>query len=199
MKRVFLTLLLLSIVTSSLCGCNADYIKALIGPRSSVSFDTKCDVTVPTQTVAYAGKAQEPNTPQRDGYEFLGWFIGDEKWSFSGHSVTEDITLSARWSPIEYTIKYLYLPSETAPVLFNNTLTDKYTIESSPNLYVPNNFGAYAFSGWYSNPELSEAVTSIPLGSFGDKTLYAKWEINGMNPSIGNGGIDLPLVDIEPD
>lgn len=37
----------------------------------------------------------------------------------------------------------------------------------------------YTFSGWYDNASFSGSpVTSIPKGSSGDKTLYAKWTIN---------------------
>ena len=37
----------------------------------------------------------------------------------------------------------------------------------------------YTFGGWYDNASFSGSpVTSIPVGSSGDKTLYAKWTIN---------------------
>lgn len=36
----------------------------------------------------------------------------------------------------------------------------------------------YTFDGWYSDSGLTTEVTSIPLGSTGNKTLYAKWVIN---------------------
>ena len=36
----------------------------------------------------------------------------------------------------------------------------------------------YTFKGWYSDSKFSKKVTSIPYGSKGNKTLYAKWSAN---------------------
>ncbi|MBQ9115511.1 MAG: leucine-rich repeat protein [Clostridia bacterium] len=49
------------------------------------------------QTVKKGEKAVAPEAPTREGYTFLGWYVGDEKWSFIGYTVTEDITLTAKW------------------------------------------------------------------------------------------------------
>ena len=64
----------------------------------TVTFDPKGGAgTFPSQTVVEGGKATEPAAPVLDGYNFLGWFVGSEAWSFAGHSVTADITLEAKW------------------------------------------------------------------------------------------------------
>lgn len=48
--------------------------------------------------------------PTRDGYEFKGWYSGNtEITSVSG--LTADVEVTAKWSPISYTI-YLYADSE---------------------------------------------------------------------------------------
>ena len=65
-------------------------------------FTVKFDVnggneTIASQTVTRGEKATKPTDPTRDGYVFLGWYVGDEKWSFVGYTVTEDITLTAKW------------------------------------------------------------------------------------------------------
>lgn len=51
----------------------------------------------PTQYIAHGEKAARPDTPTREGYDFLGWYIGEEEWAFIGYFVTEDITLTAKW------------------------------------------------------------------------------------------------------
>ena len=38
--------------------------------------------------------------PSREGYKFLGWYIGDEEYHFT-KSINKDITLEARWEEIE--------------------------------------------------------------------------------------------------
>ena len=67
-------------------------------------FTVKFDVnggneTIASQTVTRGEKATKPTDPTRDGYVFLGWYVGDEKWSFVGYTVTEDITITAKWQP----------------------------------------------------------------------------------------------------
>lgn len=39
---------------------------------------------------------EEPSVPVKEGYEFVGWYSGTEKFDFST-KITEDITLEARW------------------------------------------------------------------------------------------------------
>ena len=65
----------------------------------TVTFDTQCDIVIPSQQVVSGMKATKPTMPNRSGYKFDGWYVGDEMWSFIGYSVTENITLTAKWSP----------------------------------------------------------------------------------------------------
>lgn len=64
----------------------------------TVTFDSLGGTAVETQEVVCGGKAIEPTTPTKKCLcEFDGWYLGEEKWSFIGYSVTEDITLTAKW------------------------------------------------------------------------------------------------------
>ena len=38
--------------------------------------------------------------PSREGYKFVGWYLGDEEYHFT-ESISKDITLEARWEEIE--------------------------------------------------------------------------------------------------
>jgi uncharacterized repeat protein (TIGR02543 family) len=55
-----------------------------------------------TQTVADGDKAKEPETdPAREGHTFGGWYkeaAGTTKWDFDKDTVTENITLYAKWA-----------------------------------------------------------------------------------------------------
>ena len=55
------------------------------------------DGTITTQIIKHGEKVVRPTDPTREGYTFLGWYVGDEKWSFLGYTVTANITLTARW------------------------------------------------------------------------------------------------------
>lgn len=65
-----------------------------------------------TTKVDYNHTVNEPQAPERDGYNFLGWFTqpeGGVKYDF-GTPVKNGFTLYAHWSPknyTSYTVKYL--------------------------------------------------------------------------------------------
>ena len=43
-------------------------------------------------------------------HEFVGWYLGDEEWSFIGNGVYQDITLTAKWIVNQYSIQYYMFP-----------------------------------------------------------------------------------------
>jgi uncharacterized repeat protein (TIGR02543 family) len=48
-------------------------------------------------TVSKNGKVSRPDTPTRDRYRFKGWYNGEKEWNFYADTVTENITLTAKW------------------------------------------------------------------------------------------------------
>ena len=67
-------------------------------PIYTVTFDLNGGTgNIPSQKVIDGKKATKPQDPTNHNREFLGWYVGEEKWSFIGYSVTEDITLTAKW------------------------------------------------------------------------------------------------------
>lgn len=64
----------------------------------TVSFETGCDSIVESQTIAYGGTVTVPYVDlEKIDSVFAGWYYGDEKWDFENNTVTEDITLRAKW------------------------------------------------------------------------------------------------------
>ena len=96
MKRLnILFLALLLIGTSSVlvaCGDKSN------DNSYTVTFDTQGGSDIQSQEVRSGGKISEPTPPTKDGCTFLGWYLDNEEWSFVGYVVTEDITLTAKWS-----------------------------------------------------------------------------------------------------
>ena len=117
---------------------------------------------------AYYTYGQELPVPAKEGYNFLGWYVGETKVE----KVTSDLALVAKWESIE--------PTEYALTLNLNSgiLEDaptKYVVKEGLKLPTPTREG-FEFLGWFDNAELTgEAVTEIAAGSKGDKELWAKW------------------------
>ena len=51
-------------------------------------------------SVGYNNKIEKPDDPERDGYEFLGWYNGDTEFDFENTPVTDAITLTANWMQV---------------------------------------------------------------------------------------------------
>ena len=143
--------------------------------------------SVSNPTIYTSGTLTLP-TPTRNYYTFDGWYQGStKKTTISG--ITSDVTLSAKWTPIEYKITYNLnngaLPTGTA----NPT---KFTVESSQITLPTPTRDYYDFGGWYSNGNFTgNAITTIePAATHADVELYAKWtpmtitEINTTNDLI---------------
>ena len=85
-------------------------------------------------------------------------------------STAKTVTLYSKWSKIKYSIKYNLNGGN------NNKKNPKtyYVTTATINLKNPTRKG-YGFLGWYTDSEFTNKITSIPKGSTGTKTLYAKW------------------------
>lgn len=106
--------------------------------------------------------ADQPADPTKEGYTFIGWYKGEEKWNFAD-AVTEAMTLTAKWQLNQYTITFDTAGgSEVAPI------TQDYgtTITAPAN---PAKTG-YTFAGWDR-----EIPTTMPAG---DMTITARWTEN---------------------
>lgn len=94
--------------------------------------------------------------------------------AFSGWEIKRSDDMREIWiAPEVYAIAYENTRSEENPNPPNYTVTTPTVVLIDlPNL------PAYRFLGWFDAPEGGNRVTEIPQGSIGDRTLYARWEIN---------------------
>lgn len=94
----------------------------------TVTFDSYGGTPVPPkQEVKYGLTATEPAAPEKTGYTFDGWYLGDEKYDFSA-AVEQNITLTAKWEKKTYkVVAKLYVNGK--PAYYQNT--DFYTYEVS--------------------------------------------------------------------
>lgn len=131
--------------------------------------------------------------PTRTGYTFGGWYT---EAAFT-NSITQivsgstgGITIYAKWTPITYTITYV-LDGGTNSV--NNPGT--YTIETATITLENATKSGYTFNEWYSDAGFTNQVTQIANGSTGNRTLYAKFTINGYTVTFVNNGENYVVLE----
>lgn len=135
----------------------------------NINSDTE---TTKTSTIYYEG-TQNISTPTKTGYKFDGWEVSGNGSKMDGNTFTmgdADATITAKWTPIDYTIKCNTGGGQIAsyPTSYNIN-TDTITI---PQPTKP----GYAFAGWTgSNGNTAQKTVTIPKGSTGDKTYDAHW------------------------
>lgn len=61
----------------------------------TVSYEVNGEI-IKTENVEEGKTVIKPTDPTKDGYDFLGWFLGTEKFNFST-AIKENIKLEAKW------------------------------------------------------------------------------------------------------
>ncbi len=124
--------------------------------------------TPPVQTVNKGDVAKEPTTlPTRDGYDFGGWQLDGKPYDFKT-PVTENITLTAAWTPkpVMYKVEFDPLGGSPAPA--------SQTVESGKTATEPRTQPTkkdYTFGGWQLDGKPYDFKTPVTK----DVTLTAAW------------------------
>lgn len=181
MKKVFiicLTALCLSLFALSSCNVYTDKskyeVKFYVGESlyETVTTDENGNMTFP-----------ENPTPEQH-YKFDGWYLDKDTWESpftSSSSVTDNITVYAKFSRIEYKVKFYVEGS-----LYTTVTVDEngaITFPSEPSL------GAgYTFEGWYledtyQNEFSLESLVGITIEQ--DTEVYAKMQKHVLNTLNG--------------
>ncbi len=123
-------------------------------------------------------------TPTRAGYQFDGWSDGSTTWETGDDMPDSNLSLTAQWSLINYTITYVMdrgFNDDANPSTFT-------ILDSAITLVDPEKEG-YTFNGWFADAAFTTASNTIPAGSTGNKSFYAKWTINTYDITLNvNGG-----------
>ena len=114
----------------------------------------------------------------RRGYAFEGWYTNadctaESKITTITSGSTGDVVLYAKWSLVNYNIKYNLDGGEV-----DGTNPDSYTIESADITLVNPTKRGYRFVGW-TGTDITNIVSSVTIrnNSIGDRTYTAVWEI----------------------
>ena len=145
-----------------------------------------------SRTVTYDGAYGQLPELVKEYYTFQGWytdaeFIGEPVTAESPVNVADNHTLYAMFTPDPFSIHYHNMEDAENP----NPGT--YTIEDVVVLSAPAKRG-YIFTGWYLDEALTEKATPIALGSTGEKSFYAGWELGSYDVVFhSNNGSDITV------
>lgn len=161
-----------------------DLINGRLGDKQKyeVTFNSNGGSQVPKQTVLESEYVIKPENPTRLGYDFKEWLYGGTTWLFDIFTVSKNITLTANWNIIHYSIDY---DLDGGVIATDNP--SNYTVESAFEFMSPSKLG-YEFVGWYD--QNNNKVNSIVKGMTGDLSLKAKWDANKNSLSVSSTNFD---------
>ena len=151
-----------------------------LNEKCTVTFDAAGGSKVEKKLTVKGTTVSEPSTT-KNYYDFEGWYKGDTKFDFST-LITENITLTAKWTPHVYSITYeLYGGTN------NSENPSSYTVETptitlkAPTKDADENGNTFTFKGWQEyEGNSARLVTHITQGDAHEKlTLHAMWEKHG--------------------
>ena len=150
------------------------------GAKVIARFDSKGGNEIVPQEISLlrGQKAQEPETPVKEGYAFDGWYVSGNpnfKWNFSD-SVTENLNLEAHWNIVyQVTLQTNGGTIAAGKEIKSYTGGTKATLPGGGDITRE----GYTFEGWYEDSSFSGSpVTEITGSDTGDKIFYAKWSAN---------------------
>ena len=167
--------------------------------KYTVTFNTDGGTPVPpAQEVEYGLTATEPAAPEKTGYTFDGWYLGEAEEPFSfDTAITSDITLTAKWKLNTYTVTF---DPNGGNALAEADKTKVVKIgEAYGELPTPTRKG-YNFAGWYTEAEEGTVVTAdTTVTATTDHTLYAHWTLippaADSKPSYSGVNVRVKCVD----
>ncbi len=170
-------------------------------PVHALSFQSNGGSAVPPQSILHDALATMPEDPGKTGYSFDGWFREEgftNSWIFESDTVTESLTLYAKWTTNTYTVSFDRQGgtggSDSVAAVYDTAM---------PSATAPTKAG-YALGGYYSGPDgtgnqyyAGDMSSARPWDGIADTTLYAKWTLLTYTISYTlNGGtnhIDNPV------
>ena len=177
MKRILLSLLLVTVLVLSVAGCMFEKVY-------TVTFDTDGGSAVTSQVINEGGKAIAPTAPTKLGHTFAGWYVGETAYDFDA-VVTANVALKAKWTLNTYTVTF---------DADNGTENTTATVEYGKTVAAPAapTKAGYTFAGWF----VGEAAYDFEAAVTADVTVKAAWTVNQYTITFDtDGGSEIaPIV-----
>ena len=127
-----------------------------------------------TKTVNSGDQVTLPE-PNKTGHDFEGWYNASTKVT-SPYTLTGNTTLTAHWTPQDYTITYKDQGDADFSGTHESGNPTQHTYGTETTLKGATKTG-YTFGGWYKEATCTNKVTSLGATEYtANITLYAQWE-----------------------
>ena len=168
MKKIAFLFLTLFAVCMVLVSCGGD--NTPTPTTYKITFDSDGGASVAAIVAEGGVEIAIPTSPTKEGYKFIGWYLGDAEYVFSVMPEV-NITLKAKWEKLPDPIKEYTL---TLDVNGGNSLSNNSIIaEAGATITLPTpTKEGYNFLGWYKG-ETKFEENIMPDENI---TLVAKWE-----------------------
>lgn len=139
-------------------------------------------------------KLEEPDEPEKEGYTFDGWYLGDEKFNFE-QTVLEDITLVAHWEEEQEVFYTLAFDSLGGSPVLSEQVAKGTVLEVIPQT----SRDGYQFIGWYYHNQEFDFKRPIEQ----NMVLVAKYQkiLEEKKTALitfdSNGGSEISSVQVE--
>lgn len=143
----------------------------------------------------YTAPSYEGLTRPDDNNDTYFWWLGSDGNSYIPKDDVSSgvITLTAKWEPLKYSVTL----DVKGGVINKNNITE-YIYGEGVVLPSASDMAkeGYTFGGWYLSSDFSGSiVTNIDATDRGNKTYYAKWNVNQYTITFNtDGGNDIPTI-----
>lgn len=168
MKKLISMLFMAVLAVVAMTGCDDE---ETVLQKYTVTFNSQGGSEVAPQAVYAGEKIVKPANPTKEKEYFVDWYKEAEctnVWDFENETVSQDITLYAKWTSIAYTVTF----ETNGGSAIEAQLVPEGTFATKPAT-APTKEGNL-FEGWYTEQTMTNRFDFYtPITK--DITLYAKW------------------------
>ena len=186
---------LYTITLSDNKGVVSDSVTKELEQKFKVTFDSQGGSSVRAQYIENGGTVTKPSpNPTKAGFDFGGWYTDTSystPWDFHNHTVTQDITLCAKWtagSNTPYRVEHYQqnIADDNYPSLYTDTESKTGTTNASITAgSIKKSYTGFEYDRMVPASPTIEANGSTVVKVYYKRTTYnVNFSVNGSNGSI---------------